>query len=203
MSAGKRIQVDTIDPHQLLDLRQLRLLERPPAAGESVAHDLGRRLADRLEAFARARQLADQGAAWLQEVAGSALVRRARELVDPAAILEQRAAARTARQATSLRSQLPQAIHEELYRHWADQPVPALGGLTPRQAVRPADGRREVIELLKEYELYAQRGPREQGLEPPSWRFLWKPGRAQIPSRGASYRSLGAVIAPPMPTVSR
>jgi hypothetical protein len=129
--------------------------------------------ADRLEVFARTRSRAEQGAAWLQEVAGHALGRRTRELVDPVAAFEQRAAGTARPAAPSPPIQLPQAIHQELYRHWADQPVPALGGLTPRQAVRSASGRKEVIELLKEYELSDERLTRKQGLAPASWRFLW------------------------------
>jgi hypothetical protein len=132
------------------------------------------RTADRLEVFAPTRQRAEQGAAWLQEIAGHALVRRARELVDPRAAVEQRAAAGTPARGAPPPIQLPQEIHEELYRHWADQPVPALGGLAPRQAVRTASGRKKVVELLKDYEMSTQRGTRAQGLEPPSWRFLWE-----------------------------
>jgi hypothetical protein len=115
--------------------------------------------------------MAEQGKAWLQQVAGHVLVHRARELTDPVAALRQPPPAAAARPAPI---QLPPEIHEELYRHWADQPVPALGGLSPRQAIRTPGGRREVVDLLKEYELQDQHSAREQGLEPASWRFLWK-----------------------------
>lgn len=38
------------------------------------------------------------------------------------------------------------------YRTWPDEPLPALGGRTPRQAVRDAAGRRAVVELLRTFE---------------------------------------------------
>jgi hypothetical protein len=48
-----------------------------------------------------------------------------------------------------------QIIHRQMdshYRETLDAPVPALGGKTPRQAVRSAAGRRKVIEWLKQIE---------------------------------------------------
>jgi hypothetical protein len=38
------------------------------------------------------------------------------------------------------------------YADWADQPIPALGGKTPRAAVRTKEGRLKVDTLLKECE---------------------------------------------------
>jgi hypothetical protein len=127
--------------------------------------------ANRLEVFARTRRRAEEGAAWLRQVAGHALVYRTRELVDPAAALRQRPPA--AAKPAPAPAQLPPEIHQELYRRWPDQPIPALGDLTPRQAIRTRAGRQQVIELLKDYELQEQRTAREQGHEPASWRFLW------------------------------
>jgi hypothetical protein len=43
------------------------------------------------------------------------------------------------------------------YADWIDQPVPALGGQTPREAVRNARGRDAVDVLLKEIENHEQR----------------------------------------------
>ena len=45
-----------------------------------------------------------------------------------------------------------QIIREQMDRHYRDtldQPIPAFGGKTPRQAVKSATGRREVVEWLK------------------------------------------------------
>ena len=53
-------------------------------------------------------------------------------------------------------------VHELKRRHYADwpeHPLPALDGMTPRQAVRTADGRAAVDNLLKEMENQEQRAP--------------------------------------------
>ena len=46
-------------------------------------------------------------------------------------------------------------MHDHLRRHyatWPDHPLPALGGMTPREAARTADGRRELDVVLKSME---------------------------------------------------
>ena len=45
--------------------------------------------------------------------------------------------------------------HEYKQKHsaiWADEPLPALGGKTPREAVRSAAGKKQVIKMLKDFE---------------------------------------------------
>jgi len=41
---------------------------------------------------------------------------------------------------------------QRYYTDWLDQPIPMLGGKTPRQAVRTARGREQVDALLKTIE---------------------------------------------------
>ncbi len=53
-------------------------------------------------------------------------------------------------------------IFEETFKTWPDQPVPALDGKTPREAVRSPDGRAKVIEMLKVLE-YHQTKARRSG----------------------------------------
>ena len=43
-------------------------------------------------------------------------------------------------------------VKRRLYADWPDQPLPALGGWSPRDAVRSARGRDAVDVLLKEME---------------------------------------------------
>ncbi|HTQ78679.1 MAG TPA: SEC-C metal-binding domain-containing protein, partial [Thermoanaerobaculia bacterium] len=126
---------------------------------------------NRLEAFARSLRRAEEGAAWLRQVAGDTLVYRTREIVDPTSALLQQRPPSTANQPAPI--PLPPEIHRELYRQWPEQPIPALGNLTPREAIRTRSGRQQVVELLKDYEIHEQRSAREQGLEPASFRFLW------------------------------
>jgi hypothetical protein len=44
------------------------------------------------------------------------------------------------------------------YADWPDQPLPALGGRTPREVVRTAKGRVEVDLLIKTMENFEHRG---------------------------------------------
>ena len=47
---------------------------------------------------------------------------------------------------------------------WPEQALPALGGLTPRQAVTSSDGRRRVSEMLREFETYQKTLPPSQSI---------------------------------------
>jgi hypothetical protein len=52
------------------------------------------------------------------------------------------------------------AVHAYKSRHyeeWADDPLPALHGKTPREAMRTADGRAAVEVLLKDFENHESR----------------------------------------------
>jgi hypothetical protein len=52
-------------------------------------------------------------------------------------------------------------VKEEHYGKWPDEPLPALGGLTPRAAVRNPDGRQAVLELMRDFENHEERRARE------------------------------------------
>ena len=41
-------------------------------------------------------------------------------------------------------------IEERMLRQWIDDSIPALGGLTPREAVKTPEGRQRVLELIEE-----------------------------------------------------
>jgi len=45
------------------------------------------------------------------------------------------------------------------YAAWPDEPVPALGGLTPREASRRTEARRRLVALLKDLEMDEEREP--------------------------------------------
>ena len=53
-------------------------------------------------------------------------------------------------------------VKERHYADWADQPLPALGDKTPRQAVRTKTGRDQVDLLLKVFENHEARLPMSQ-----------------------------------------
>jgi hypothetical protein len=51
---------------------------------------------------------------------------------------------------------------EKQYLGWIDQKIPALGNRTPKQAVRTAEGREKVIDLVNDWENMQLRNPNPQ-----------------------------------------
>ena len=54
--------------------------------------------------------------------------------------------------------------YQEWSRHWPDMPIPALGGLTPRQAVATPEGRQQVKILIRDFEFYQASLPPTQSI---------------------------------------
>ncbi len=80
---------------------------------------------------------------------------RAREHSDPtspAARAKAAAAPRSSGLPPEEEARLIREYKEQHYASWVDQPLPALGGKTPRAAVRTKAGRERVDVLLKEVE---------------------------------------------------
>ena len=132
---------------------------------------------DRLEVFGRSLALADNGKDWLRQVAGDAIESITREITDPASFWDERhdeapTAPALAPEPPALPPDFHRQLYEQMYRNWADDPIPALGDLTPRQAVRTPEGRRQVTDLLESYERGEKRQARKQGRPEESFDFL-------------------------------
>jgi hypothetical protein len=59
------------------------------------------------------------------------------------------------------------------YAHWADEPIPALNGQTPRQAIGNATGLERVKGLLRSYQDGEAHMAAQQGRAQVSYQFLW------------------------------
>jgi hypothetical protein len=59
------------------------------------------------------------------------------------------------------------------YEQWPTTRLPALGGRTPRQAIRSNEGRQAVARLLKNFEMHSER-MRSKGEFSPDVSFLWQ-----------------------------
>ncbi len=138
---------------------------------------------DRIEPFARTLKLANRGREWLERIAGGAIHHLSRDVVNPRDVLRERGSepsdSRSAPEGEPVldpadATRFVQQFHEQTYRDWADQPVPALGDRTPREAVKSEEGRAEVVALLKLYESSEQRAARQEGRQPADLRFLWE-----------------------------
>ncbi len=65
-------------------------------------------------------------------------------------------------------------IEEKMLRQWIDDSIPALGGLTPRQAVWTPAGRRQVLELIEHAGRMQKRMLKTPGVFAPDYRKVKK-----------------------------
>ncbi len=110
----------------------------------------------RLRLSCNSRERIARGKSLLQEAAGSCL-RHLGDAITPLEELKRRAAERgDAEREERIPPEVEKALIEQAlenhYRTWPDTPLPALGGKTPRQAVRTPAGRRKVERLLMDFE---------------------------------------------------
>lgn len=111
---------------------------------------------------------ADRLRARIGEACGGLVRHRTREHADPRVFLKDGAAPRRPRDEPhgpippSEAGRLVREFKESHYAGWVDLPIPALGGETPREAVRTKEGKRQVDLLLKELENSESRLPEEE-----------------------------------------
>lgn len=151
------------------------IIRTPSGAGmvRSLAAINPGQAADRIEVFYRTQKMADEGRAWFEALAGAS--RKA----DPAPALDPEAMA----------SLMEQVVRSH-YARWADEPIPALGDRTPRQAIATPAG---LKGLLREYEAGEAAMARRTAR-----------GVVPVPVGGAGHRALSACRgstagAPPKP----
>jgi hypothetical protein len=60
----------------------------------------------------------------------------------------------------------------QLYMNWADEPLPILGDITPRQAIQTPEGLKQVKFLLHTYEQGEAQQAQAQHRAPVSYDFL-------------------------------
>ncbi len=138
--------------------------------------------ADRIEVFARTQALADSGRTWFETVAQGVVKHLKRELSDPrgAATAGQNKPGKTRHkkeQAPAIPPEQMTALFEQMlhriYATWADDNIPVLNGLTPRQAMVTPAGLERVKGLLREYEANEMGMAAEQGRAAVSLQFMW------------------------------
>ena len=126
--------------------------------------------------------LAEQGRPWFEKLAGDSVKFLLREISDPKGLLSHAdPSKRAAAQAPSLPAGLdPEVLAQAIagvvrrsYAHWADEPIPALNGQTPRQAIASAAGLERVKGLLRSYEDGEAQQAAQQGRHEISYQFLW------------------------------
>lgn len=57
------------------------------------------------------------------------------------------------KKAPEIPPEMMQQLYRKLYANWSSQPIPLLGNISPKEAVKTPQGRKKVINLLKSYEV--------------------------------------------------
>jgi hypothetical protein len=146
----------------------------------SLSINLGKK-PNQIEVFYITQSYADQGRGWLESLAGDALVMITRKVSDPANWARRRKKSGTSvSRPPSVPDLDPQDLTEVIagvihrtYANWCDEPIPALGNKTPRQAIQSAAGMERVKGLLRSYEFSEKEQARQQGRAEVSYDFLW------------------------------
>ena len=145
----------------------------------TIARDPGGR---RLSLLYKTAGLAQQGRLWFDALAGESVKFLLSEVSDPKGLLShagpsEQASDRSPGLPAGLDPQaLSQAVAEVVkrsYARWADEPIPALNGQTPRQAIASAAGLERVKGLLRSYEDGEAQQAARQGRGEISYQFLW------------------------------
>jgi hypothetical protein len=147
---------------------------------QSVSINLGKS-EDRIELFYKTQNYADQGRPWFEALAGKSVEFAGRVLSDPRSAMRNPQSGEPASSATKAPNLPPEVLAEAVekmlrrtYANWSDEPIPALGGKTPRQALATASGRERVRGLLRSYEAGEKDQAAQQGRREISYAFLWE-----------------------------
>jgi SEC-C motif len=107
----------------------------------------------RLELETNSLRRADDVRAKVESVVGSILSKHTRELSDPMNLYDHRGDAERDREPRSEEAlAIMREFKENHYAAWVEDDIPALGGKTPRQAMKTPRGRKQLAILLKDLE---------------------------------------------------
>jgi hypothetical protein len=134
----------------------------------------------KLEVFHNTQDKADKGRKWFEKLASNAVEFVGRVVSDPKGMMKNMPSGKTSKSLSS-QSELPpdvladvieQAIHR-MYARWSDEPIPALDGKSPKQAMATPAGMERVKGLIRSYEAGELKQAEEQQRRVISYAFLW------------------------------
>lgn len=130
---------------------------------------------ERLAFEATPRPRAERGRALVERIAGEAVAYRATSYEDLGQGNEEAADGRPREPEIppDVEAEVVGAFIERHYRQWLDEPVPALGGRTSREAALLKSARPKLVSLLKEME---NTSARERRTGRPAYDFGWMGG---------------------------
>lgn len=137
--------------------------------------------AHRVSLFYKTRGYATKGRAWFDALAGKSVTYLLQDISDPiGAFNANEPANRTAKPRETddlspemLNEACAQAV-QRIYANWANQPLPALNGKTPRQALKTPAGTERVKGLIRSYEATEKGQAAQQNRPATKFDFLWE-----------------------------
>jgi hypothetical protein len=136
---------------------------------------------NRISIFYKTRNYADKGRAWFDALTGDAIKYLMQEISDLTGAMVGRSSASREPQEIGQEDLPPELITEAIakalhraYANWADQPIPALSGKTPKQAMKTPAGSERVKGLIRSYEAAEKEQAAQQNRAPASFDFLWQ-----------------------------
>lgn len=132
--------------------------------------------ADRVEVFARTHAAADAGPVWFEGLAGSAVAHLTRKLADPRSMAADDDDGSSSGVSDGSPEETTRPFEQVMrchYAKWVDEPIPILGDLTPRQAMKTPAGLERVKGLIREYKDNETRMAQADGRGEVSCHFLW------------------------------
>ena len=158
-----------------------RLEKRTGMDARPIASINPEKSVDRISVFFRTQKHADRGRPWFEALAGDAVQFLSRELSDPKGLLgdtstrqRQKPGRRAPDMPPDVMADLIEKAIRQSYANWSDEPIPALGDKTPRQAIRTPAGLERVKGLLRGYEAHETQQARRDGRRAISYAFLWE-----------------------------
>lgn len=144
---------------------------------------------NKVELFHKTQEEADKGRKWFDKLAGDCVEFTGREISDPIGMLKEMPSGKTKKSTSGkslpnkakgnvdlhpdiIANLIEQRIHH-FYANWPDEPIPALDGKTPREAITTASGLERVKGLIRSYEEGEEAQAKDQGRREISYAFLW------------------------------
>lgn len=149
--------------------------------GETRATVTIKKRADRIALFYKTQSYADNGRPWFEEIVGDAAQFMTRELSDLKGMMANMLPNEGA-EPDEPESDIPPEMLADLiektilrmYANWADEPIHALHGKTPRQAIKTPAGLERVKGLLRSYQAGEKQQAEQQERREVSYEFLWR-----------------------------
>ncbi len=136
---------------------------------------------NRISIFYKTRNYADKGRAWFDTIAGETVAYLMQEISDLTGAMAGKSRIDQPHQGVPQAELPPELITEAIaktlhrvYAGWADEPLPALNGKTPKQAMKTRAGSERVKGLIRSYEASEREQAAQQNRSPVSFDFLWQ-----------------------------